>query len=136
MVAVPSRLYALKDDKKPLAGKRFAVKDNYRIANIRTTQSSRAFVATYGPETETAHFVQSLISLGAVIVGKTRMSAFASSQEPTDQWLDFHAPCNPRGDGYQTPAEVQTGQPPLCQGTLGLIFQLGQTVSGPGRIQY
>ncbi|KAH8905886.1 amidase signature enzyme [Coniochaeta sp. PMI_546] len=94
---------------KPLAGKRISVKDNFKVAGIKTTQSNRAFVETYGPEQETARFLERLVDLGAILVGKTKMCAFASSEEATDQWIGFHAPFNPRADGYQSPSGSTTG---------------------------
>jgi Asp-tRNA(Asn)/Glu-tRNA(Gln) amidotransferase A subunit family amidase len=108
-VAVPSRLYTPVTQAKPLAGKRISVKDNFKVSGIKTTQSNRAFVDLYGPETETSPYLQRLLSLGAILVGKTKMSAFASSEEATDQWIDFHAPFNPRADGYQSPSGSTAG---------------------------
>lgn len=108
-VAVPSRLYSPPSEHKPLAGKRISVKDNFKVAGVKTTQNNRAWLSLYGPERETASVIQDLISLGAVIVGKTKMCAFASSEEATDQWIDFHAPFNPRADGYQSPSGSTTG---------------------------
>ncbi|KAF4496823.1 Amidase signature domain [Fusarium agapanthi] len=37
------------------------------------------------------------------------MTSSASPEEPTDQWVDFHCPVNPRGDGYQSPSSSSTG---------------------------
>lgn len=37
------------------------------------------------------------------------MSASASDEEPTDQWIDYHCPWNPRGDMYQSPSASTTG---------------------------
>lgn len=108
-VAVPRRLYSPPTEQKPLAGKRISVKDNFKVAGIKTTQSNWAWVSLYGPDLETANVIQDLISLGAVVVGKTKMCAFASAEEATDQWIDFHAPFNPRADGYQTPSGSTTG---------------------------
>jgi Asp-tRNA(Asn)/Glu-tRNA(Gln) amidotransferase A subunit family amidase len=108
-VAVPSRLYTPQSPLTPLGGRRISIKDNFKVAGIKTTQTNRAFVDTYDQENETAQFVQQLIRLGAVIVGKTKMSAFASSEEATHQWIDFHAPFNPRADGYQSPSGSTTG---------------------------
>ncbi|KAK8059413.1 amidase signature enzyme [Apiospora saccharicola] len=110
-VAVPSRLYSKKSDSTPLAGLRFSVKDNYKIAGMATTQSNKAWCELYQghPENVTAAYVKKLISLGAVLVGKTVMCSFASSEEATDQWIDFQAPFNPRGDGYQSPSGSTTG---------------------------
>lgn len=121
-VAVPSRLYSLPTQEKPLAGKRIAVKDNYRLSGVKSTFSSRPYEATYGPDKETALLVQNLIKLGAIIIGKSKMSAFASAEEPTDQWVDFHAPFNPRGDGYQTPAGSSNGAAAALSGYDWLDF--------------
>lgn len=122
---MPSRLYAKPSLEKPLAGQRISVKDCYRILGVKTTMSSRPFVETYGPDNETAAFVNELIGLGAVVVGKSKMSAFLSAQEPTDQWIDFHAPFNPRGDGYQTPAGSSNGAAAALAGYPWLDYSIG-----------
>lgn len=108
-MTVPSRLYSIPTQKSPLAGKRISIKDSFKIAGVQTTQSNRAWVSLYGAEDKTAKYVRQLVSLGAIIVGKTKMCAFASAEEATDQWIDFHAPFNPRGDGYQSPSGSTTG---------------------------
>ena len=128
-VAVPSRLYTSPTIDKPLAGKRIINKDNYRLAGVKTTLSSRPYEATYGPDQETAEFVKCLLALGAVVVGKSKMSAFASSEAPTDQWVDFHAPFNPRGDGYKNQLVAATGQQQRFPVIPGWTFQLEQIVS-------
>ncbi|KAI1122276.1 amidase signature domain-containing protein [Nemania abortiva] len=109
-VAVPSRLYSLgrKDKKKPLAGLRIAIKDNFRLEGVRCSMGCRSFLATYGPDPETADYVKTLIDLGACIVGKTKMTAFASSEKPCD-WWDYQCPFNPRGDQHLTPGGSSTG---------------------------
>ncbi len=53
---------------------------------------------------ENADYVKKLTQKGAVVIGKIKMAQFASSDEPTDQWIDFHYPVNPRGDQYQSPS--------------------------------
>jgi Asp-tRNA(Asn)/Glu-tRNA(Gln) amidotransferase A subunit family amidase len=83
--AVPSHLYNIPNENKPLAGKRITIKDNFKLSNIQTTQSNRAFVKLYGPEAETANILEALLNLGAILVGKTKMCAFASAEEATDQ---------------------------------------------------
>lgn len=108
-IAVPSRHYSLRTKEKPLAGQRFAIKDCFKLNGIKTTMSSRSYTELYGLETETGGFVTNLISLGAIIVGKTKMTSFASSDEPTDLWVDYHCPINPRGDGYMTPSGSTSG---------------------------
>ena len=70
---------------------------------------SRAYTELYPPRNDTSDYVQLLISLGAVIVGKTKMTSFACYDEPTDQWIDFMCPTNPRNDRYQSPAGSSTG---------------------------
>ncbi|KAK4143078.1 amidase signature domain-containing protein [Dichotomopilus funicola] len=70
---------------------------------------TRAYNELYPPRTSSADYVTKLTQLGAIIVGKTKMSAFASAEEPTDQWVDYHCPFNPRGDTYQTPSCSSTG---------------------------
>ena len=70
---------------------------------------SLAYTQLYGPEDHSAEYVRKLISLGAVIIGKTKMAAFASADEPTDMWIDYHCPVNPRGDRYQSPSGSSTG---------------------------
>ncbi|OTA54709.1 putative amidase [Hypoxylon sp. EC38] len=129
-IAVPSRLYSTVSQDKPLAGRRISVKDNFRISGLKTTHSNRAFVDTYGPDTITAEYIQFLMRLGAVIVGKTKMCAFASSEEATDQWIDFHAPFNPRGDGYQSPSGSTTGGASALASYPWLDFSIGTDTTG------
>lgn len=108
-IAVPSRLYSPPSENKPLAGARVSIKDNYSLEGIRTTMMNRSYNELYPPRSESSPFVMQLVNMGAVVVGKTKMSAFASAEEPTDQWVDYHCPFNPRGDGYQTPSCSSTG---------------------------
>ncbi|KAK9769981.1 putative Amidase [Seiridium cardinale] len=108
-IAVPSRLYSNPSKKRPLAGARMGLKDIFGLAGVKTTMMSRAYSELYRPEEESAEYVKKLIDLGAIIVGKTKMTQFASSDEPTDQWIDFHCPINPRGDQYQSPSGSSSG---------------------------
>lgn len=124
-VAVPSRMYAKPTMHQPLAGARVGLKDNYHLAGVKTTMLSRAYTELYGPETESADYVKKLLSLGAVIVGKTKMCAFASSDEPTDQWIDFTCPTNPRGDRYQSPSGSSAGAAAALAGYPWLDYSLG-----------
>lgn len=64
-VAVPSRLYSVQSNAKPLAGKRITVMDNIMLEGIPSSLSNRAFLETFGPDTKTAEFAQRLINLGA-----------------------------------------------------------------------
>lgn len=91
---------------KPLNGKPHLSQG--QLSRLRYKHDTK-FEARYGPNSETANRVKKLISMGASILGKTRMSAFASAEEFTDQFVDFHAHFNPWGDGYQTPAGSSSG---------------------------
>lgn len=63
--------------------------------------------------------------MGAVIVGKSKFSAFASFEEATDQWIGFHAPFNPRADGYQSPSGSTSGGATSLAGYKWLGFSIG-----------
>jgi allophanate hydrolase len=58
----------------PLAGLRFAVKDNIDVAGVPTTAACPGFA--YTPQAH-AHVVQRLLDAGAVLVGKTNLDQFA-----------------------------------------------------------
>lgn len=52
------------------------------LAAVETTLGSRAYTELYGKQETTSEFVEQLIRKGAVIVGKTKMSAFLWSEIP------------------------------------------------------
>lgn len=108
-IAVPSRLYFTKNSSQPLAGVRLAVKDIFDIDGIQTSAGSRAWYHFYPPANTTSPVVTALIDAGAVIVGKVKTSQFANGQLATADWIDYHSPFNPRGDGYQQPFSSSTG---------------------------
>ncbi|TAQ84798.1 hypothetical protein B7494_g6878 [Chlorociboria aeruginascens] len=87
----------------PLNGLRIAVKDIYDLKGFKTAGSSRSYNQLYPMRAKSASSVQKLIDLGAVIVGKTKTTTFADREIPTGDWIDTHAPFNPRGDGYLVP---------------------------------
>jgi len=58
----------------PLAGLRFAAKDNIDVAGVPTTAACPAFART--PEAH-AHVVQRLLDAGAALLGKTNLDQFA-----------------------------------------------------------
>lgn len=68
----------------------------------------RAFADFHGASKTSAPAIQELIAKGAVIVGKTKTVQFASGESPMD-WIDYHCPFNPRGDGYFTASGSSTG---------------------------
>jgi hypothetical protein len=108
-VAVPSRLYFTKTAEKPLAGVRLGVKDIYDVAGVRTSDGNRAWYHLYPPATAHALPIQRLVDAGVVIVGKMKTSQFANGEEATADWVDYHSPFNPRGDGYQDPSSSSSG---------------------------
>ncbi|KKY39331.1 putative glutamyl-trna subunit a [Diaporthe ampelina] len=108
-IAVPSRLYYKATKEQPLAGLRFGVKDIFHVKGVATSGGNRAYFYHYGPQNNTAPAVQRLIDLGAVLVGKMGTVQFANGDKATADWVDLHAPFNPRGDGYQDPSGSSTG---------------------------
>lgn len=124
-MAVPSRLYRPASATLPLAGARIAVKDLFRLSGIKTALNNRAYLESHEPETSTAEYVKKLIDLGAVIVGKTKMTAFAGGEKAPEFWIDFHCPFNPRADGYQTPSGSTSGGGACLAGYEWLDFSLG-----------
>lgn len=91
-IAVPSRLYYKPTPEQPLAGYRVAVKDQYAIKGLITTFGSRSYAMTYPPSNVTSAVIQNLIDLGAIIVGKTKLSLFANPLFTAAQWPDYSLP--------------------------------------------
>ena len=108
-VAVPSRLRAQLTYEKPLDGFRITVKDMFDIESLPTTLGSRAYLELCTPARQTASAVSQLIDRGAQILGFSQLCAMVGVQHPT-QCIDFLAPFNPRGDGYQSPSGGSSGQ--------------------------
>lgn len=108
-IAVPSRLYYTKTAEKPLAGVRLGVKDIYDVAGLKTSNGNRAWYHFYPEADATASFIQKLVDAGAIIVGKLKTSQFANGESATADWVDYHSPFNPRGDGYQQPSSSSSG---------------------------
>ena len=107
-VAVPSRLNVQKSHDKPLAGFRVAVKDIFQLQGIKTSVCNRAYLQLYPEASRTASCINMIQAAGATIVGTTKLASFAATEEPTE-CVDFPAPWNPRGDGYQSPAGSSSG---------------------------
>lgn len=79
------------------------------LAGIVTTLGSRSYTELYGEQQDSSEYIQLLIQKGAVVVGKTKLSAFAGSEIPPSQCIDYFPPWNPRGDGYQGPSGSSSG---------------------------
>jgi hypothetical protein len=107
LVAVPSRIKKYPGSTY-LDGLRIAVKDNFHVNGLRTSLCNRAYFGTYGPQDNTAPCIAKLVDQGARLVGTTKLAAFAATEEPLE-CVDYQAPWNPRGDGYQSPAGSSSG---------------------------
>ena len=107
---VPSRAYSSSRTvaDKPLLGVRIAIKDMFDVKGFHTSLCNRAWSEYHGKKTETAACVKRLQDLGAVLLGKTRLNAMVVREE-TVECVEFLAPFNPRGDGYQTVSGSSTG---------------------------
>ncbi|KAK4503796.1 hypothetical protein PRZ48_004711 [Zasmidium cellare] len=138
-VAVPSRLYFTKTADKPLAGVRLGIKDIYDIAGVKTSNGNRAWYHLYPAAEEHATPVKRLIEAGAVIIGKMKTSQFANGETATADWVDYHSPWNPRGDGLQDPSSSSAG-PGAGAGSyswldITLGSDTGGSIRGPSQVQ-
>ncbi|KAJ8130621.1 hypothetical protein O1611_g3006 [Lasiodiplodia mahajangana] len=129
-VAVPSRLYHTKTKEKPYAGLRIAIKDIIDLKGLKTGASSRAYTELYPVREANSGTVQRLIELGFVVVGKLKTTQFADSEWPTCDWIDYHGPFNPRGDGYLTPSGSSAGSASAVASYTWLDFSLGTDTLG------
>ncbi|EKM49751.1 uncharacterized protein PHACADRAFT_201444 [Phanerochaete carnosa HHB-10118-sp] len=132
-IAVPSRLYFSPTADKPLAGARIAVKDIFDIQGLRTGCGNRAYFQQYPPKNATCPAVQRLIDGGAIIVAKSKASQFANGETATDDWVDYHAPYNPRGDGYQDGSSSSTGSGTSIAAYSWLDYAVGSDTGGSMR---
>ncbi|KAJ3496711.1 hypothetical protein NLG97_g2457 [Lecanicillium saksenae] len=132
-VAVPSRLYYTPTPEKPLNGLRVAIKDNIDVAGVKTFASCLSYGDFYGSKAKSAPAVQKLLDLGAIIVGKTGMSQFADAEDPTGDFVDFHAPRNPRGDGNRSPGGSSFGAGAAAGAYDWIDFTIGTDTGGSVR---
>ena len=109
---------------RPLAGKRVAVKDIYDIKGHVTGASSQAYTRLSKPALTTARCVQTLLDLGAVIVGKAKTVQFASGMTAGD-WTETVCPTNPRGDQYLDPNCSSSGSAASIAGYEWLDYAVG-----------
>lgn len=124
-IAIPSRLHFVTSAEKPLNGFRVALKDNIDLKGVKTSGASRSYYELYSPAKKSAPFVQKLIDLGAIIVGKTAMSQFADAEDPTGDYVDYHCPFNARGDGYRSPGGSSSGSGAAAGAYNWLDFAVG-----------
>ncbi|KAK2747761.1 hypothetical protein FQN57_001791 [Myotisia sp. PD_48] len=129
--AVPSRLYHKPTAEKPFAGTRIGIKDIMDLCGLRTGASSRENVQLRDTRKQNAEIIQKLLKLGFIIIGKLKTTQFADSEWPTCDYVDYHAPFNPRGDGYQTTNGSSSGSATAMATYQWLDLTLGtDTLSG------
>lgn len=68
-----------------------------------------------------------------------KTSQFANGEEATADWVDYHSPFNPRGDGYQDPSSSSSG-PGAGTGAydwldLTIGSDTGGSIRGPSEVQ-
>ncbi|RDW76548.1 uncharacterized protein DSM5745_06540 [Aspergillus mulundensis] len=132
-IAVPSRLFYKPTPEKPLAGVRIGVKDQYAIKGLITTYGSRAYASTYPPSNVTSGVIQHLIDMGAVVVGKTKLSVFANAWLSIAEWPDYSLPFNPRGDSYLVPGASSAGSGAAMAAYDWLDSTIGEDTGGSMR---
>ena len=123
-VAVPSRICSPPSTDLPLLGKRIGVKELFDVAGLRMALSNHAFYAMSTPAQTTAPAIQKLLDAGAVMVGTTKCSSMISREDPVEA-VDFQAPFNPRGDGYQSPVGSSSGSAAAIASYEWLDFTIG-----------
>jgi allophanate hydrolase len=111
----------------PLAGLRFAAKDNIDAAGLRTTAACEAFAYTPGVH---ATVVQKLLDAGAALAGKTNLDQFACGLNGTrSPWGAVPNAFDPAyvsgGSSSGSAYVVATGQ---------VDFALGTDTAGSGRV--
>ncbi|KAF4962163.1 hypothetical protein FSARC_9737 [Fusarium sarcochroum] len=132
LLPVPSRLYSLFDT-RPLAGFRTVVKDLFHVKGLKTGGGSRVSLEMYAAQNESAVAVTKLLELGAVPIGKTKLSQFAWGIEPW-KWNDYKYPWNPRGDGWLEVAFSSSGSGAAIAGYDWIDFALGSDTGGSVRM--
>lgn len=112
---------------QPLAGLRFAVKDNIDVAGLRTTAGCAEFAFE---ATASAQVVHKLLSAGAALVGKTNLDQFACGLNGT------RSPYGPVPNAFN-PAYVSGGSSSgsaYVVATGQVDFSLGTDTAGSGRV--
>ena len=111
----------------PLYGVPFAVKDNIDVAGLPTTAACPAFA--YTPASDAA-VVARLVSMGAIVVGKTNLDQFATGLVGVRS--PYGVPRNPF-DARMIPGGSSSGSAVAV--STGLVsFALGTDTAGSGRV--
>lgn len=111
----------------PLAGKTFAVKDNFDVAGMPTTAGCPAYAYT---PTSTATVVQRLQNAGALLIGKTNMDQFATGLVGTRSPF---GPCCSVFNPLYISGGSSSGSAVAVARDL-VTFSLGTDTAGSGRV--
>lgn len=115
------------------------MKDIYHLAGAKSSYGNRAYYNLYSEKNATGTAVQRLLDAGAIIVGLQKPSQFANGEEATADWVDYHSPFNPRGDGYQDPSSSSSGAGASIASYEWLDVALGSdtggSIRGPSEVQ-
>ncbi|KAK3373516.1 amidase signature domain-containing protein [Lasiosphaeria ovina] len=111
---------------------RFAIKDVFEVEGLRVTAGNRAFYSLSAPATSTCSIIQRLIDAGAELVGTLKLGSLIAREEPTES-VDFHAPFNPRADGYQSAWSSSGGSGAAVAAYNWVDFTLGTDTTGSSR---
>lgn len=83
--------------------------------------------------------IRRLIDAGAQIVGLQKPSQFANGETATADWVDYHSPFNPRGDGYEDPSSSSSGAGASIASyewlDLAVGSDTGGSIRGPSQVQ-
>ena len=134
-VAVPPRSGSLMTGASanyPLAGMRFAVKDLFRMRNLKTSLCNRAYLDINQRADRTAPAVSVFVDAVAHVLGMTKLNSMISREEPTEA-IDYHMAFNPRRDGYQSPAGSSNASAAAAASYPWIDFAIVTDTSGSGR---
>lgn len=84
------------------------MKDNFDLEGTKTSLCSRSYLQLYSKKDKSAPCLQKLVDLGASIIGKTKLCAFAQWEEPTEA-IEYTSPWSPRADGFQSSGGSSNG---------------------------
>lgn len=73
-----------------------------------------------------------MIAAGTHVLGMAKLSSMIGKEEPTEA-TDYHAPFNPRGDGYQSPTESSSNSASAVATYDWLDFAIGTDTTGSAR---
>ncbi|KEY74573.1 hypothetical protein S7711_07175 [Stachybotrys chartarum IBT 7711] len=117
----------------PLAGLRFALKDLYHLKGVKTTAGSRSWHAAFPPQNHTSGIVLKTLAAGALVVGKTKTTAFALTNTRNGWEVDYHDPFNFRGDGYTSTGGSSSGSLAAAVAYDWVDFSIGSDTGGSVR---